>query len=65
MAEKAFRTLKFKPNNTKEFGITLRKRVNEYFKTKDIDRTGGLPHLDQSNRNAFDVYCSVSFHRYK
>ena len=40
MAEKAFKILKFKPNNTKEFGITLRKRVNEYFKTKDIDRTG-------------------------
>ena len=40
MEKSTFKAVKFKPNNDREFGITLRKRVNAYFKEKKISKTG-------------------------
>jgi linoleoyl-CoA desaturase len=40
MAEATFRPVRFIPKDKKEFGITVRKRASEYFKTHKISRTG-------------------------
>lgn len=40
MANTQFKSIKFNSNEKKEFGITLRKRVNQYFRSNNIDRTG-------------------------
>ena len=40
MSKEEFKAIKFIPSEGKEFGIALRKRVNAYFKTNKISRTG-------------------------
>ena len=40
MSNKSFKSVKFSPNDKKAFGITLRKRVAEYFKSNNISRNG-------------------------
>lgn len=40
MAEGKFKAIRFVPNKDKDFGVTIRKRVNEYFKSNKISRTG-------------------------
>ncbi len=40
MIESTFKAVKYVPKEDKDFGITVRKRVNEYFKSNNILRTG-------------------------
>jgi linoleoyl-CoA desaturase len=40
MTTAKFNSVKFIPKNDREFGITVRKRVNEYFKKNKISKTG-------------------------
>ncbi len=40
MADTVFKIVRFIPNEDKEFGVTLRKRVNDYFKSNNISRYG-------------------------
>ncbi len=40
MEKATFKAVKFVPNQDREFGITLRKRVNAYFKSNKISKTG-------------------------
>ena len=40
MAEAVFKAVGFTPKDDKDFGITIKKRVNEYFKSNNISRTG-------------------------
>ena len=35
-----FKRVKFVPNDDRDFGVTVRKRVREYFKSNNISRTG-------------------------
>ena len=40
MAQKVFRAVNFVSRNDKDFGIAVKRRVNEYFKSRKISRTG-------------------------
>lgn len=40
MAAERFKSVRFIPKNDKDFGITVKKRVHEYFKSRGISRTG-------------------------
>jgi len=40
MTDTTFKTVKFIPKDDKDFGIAVRKRVREYFKSNNISRTG-------------------------
>lgn len=40
MPKSKFQAINFLPDNDKEFGTTLRKRVDNYFKSKGISKTG-------------------------
>lgn len=40
MAAERFKSVRFVPKNDKDFGITVKKRVHEYFKSRGISRTG-------------------------
>jgi len=40
MGKATFKRVNYIPKNDRDFGMTVRKRVNEYFKNNKIDRTG-------------------------
>jgi linoleoyl-CoA desaturase len=40
MSEKKFNPIKFVPNDDRQFGVTLRKRVNAYFKEHNMSKNG-------------------------
>ena len=40
MSETKFKSINFKNNSDKDFAVTLRKRVDNYFSSKKIDKTG-------------------------
>jgi len=40
MSTSDFKPIRFIPKDDKDFGITVRKRVNEYFKSNNIEKTG-------------------------
>lgn len=40
MSNSKFKSINFKNNNDKDFAVTLRKRVDNYFSSKKIDKTG-------------------------
>jgi linoleoyl-CoA desaturase len=40
MGAGTFKAIKFIPKGDRDFGVTLKKRVNEYFKSNNISRTG-------------------------